>query len=447
MTSIYSPFNDGLGLVDPIYFVGQQDLFQIFSTNFLESISDHPKFFLISGQPLVGKSSFLRYFRYYVENNFNFLQCDCSFNNENINDIDYIIEKLISELLHNLKRSYPWGDVPISYNTIIENLSNYILENNGINIKLKKSFLNEVKDNFAEFLYNFYNEIDQEGIYIEIDTFDLLEDIEDVSKFSQWVSTIIHDLKNKNLKFPIVFTFALPKHNTNQFLDSSSILKSEVVFGEVKRLSDEDVRKYLNDGFNRVNWEISEEIMDFLVDASSGHPSIMNEYGSDVFWQCRNSSQNHNSEEKRVKAVGDSPRNIVDSKEMVLDAICSDLDDRHFLNAIKLSDNEKINRTCCLILNKLSNLFKDNFDNDFYFKKETILELLNEDEILIFDNFWSRLLDQNIIKFYEKNEKYYFMGYPFLLQFKIWSRNYDEEKVKERISKHEFIDEFFLQQN
>ena len=45
MTSIYSPFNDGLGLVDPIYFVGRQDLFQIFSTNFLESISDHPKFF------------------------------------------------------------------------------------------------------------------------------------------------------------------------------------------------------------------------------------------------------------------------------------------------------------------------------------------------------------------------------------------------------------------
>ena len=397
MTSYYTPFNGRYGVAcDTRDFVGREDLISKFCDELKNEKMKY--YFLITGQNRMGKSSFSNYFTELVKNNFDYLCCSTTFNKIEINNPESIVCEISSKLLNELHHKN-YGENPI-YTKIIEELDDKIDEIHCGITRFNQEFKPYLAEHFAEFLEYLYKNINQ-GIYIEIDTINILENLEDISDFKEWFNKFI--IKLENSEIPIIITLVLPK---NVIADLGDVYNLFTIV-EVKRLSDGEVKQFFINGFEYY-MEVDDETIDFLVDLSCGHPAVMNRCGLNYY---------HN-------------RNKFDN---IFDAMSEGYIDERFLDLVKLDETEFMNETCFSILNKIAEDCKNRFDGEYWFKKSDLN--LTEAEKDLFDEYINYLESENEIKYNDEKVAYEFTSTEVLISFRIWAMGYDEKKVREKIAR------------
>ena len=412
--SIIKPFCSSKHPVEPYDFVGQEDLILKFSSKLTKCSEGTLQCFLITGVNQIGKSSFSEYIGEYAHDYFSFLNnktvVDCKY----INDIDFIVATLLSELLYGY----------IDNESFVNNmgLNGHILHTTWHFVKFSDEFVDEVKNNFATFLIKLIDNIPLKGIFLKIDTTDFTGEINDFSIFLSWFNDFINDLNNFALNFPISIALVLPKYKVDDFLNYKSIFKELFVVGELKRLNDNDVRNYFEKGFNKVKILVSDEIMNLLVDFSAGHPKVMNDCGNVVFSRY--------CEVYRYKAISGIKNKNVNSKEKFLNVISENYHEKFDL---LLTGKENIDNLFIGIINKFSSEYIQNWEYAYQFNLSNFRLKLNDDENLIFEDVLRKLVDYNILHINEDNESCEFFDSTFLIEWKIWFLSYDNKRIKSNL--------------
>ena len=411
--SIIKPFWDFPGFVPPHYFVGCEDLFSAYSSK-LENCSDgNLQFFLITGVNKIGKSSFLEYLAHFANDSCTFLNRGVVVDYETINDIDFIVSKLLSELLY----------ASISYDekfAIKMGLSDYIVETGWHYVKFTNEFINYIKSNFAHFLIRLIDNISSNGIFLKIDTSTFEGKIENFSIFLNWFNEVVGDLNTFASDLPISVSLVLPKYNVHEFLNYNSLFNEIFAVGELKRLNDDVIRNSFEKGFNKVKIIVSDELMDLLVNFSAGHPKIMNDLGNALFYGYRK------NDEEFIN------NRVINSKEIFCDVISEKY--RNYPFYLLLTGDDDLDKLYVGILNKFSYVYVNNWEYSYRFNLSKFRLTLNEDEYLIFDDFIENLVNFKIIQF-EDNESFEFLDSTFLIIWNIYFLSYNNKIIKSNIKR------------
>ena len=223
MSKIYSPFEDS-GFFGLNNIVGRENLLSYFNSQLIEKNYSKPSYFLITGNDRMGKSSFLKYFDKFT-NDLDYLSAFVYVDENEINDIDFIIQKIISNIIFNLKNrylKYSFKELKENreiveqdkycYEEIISELEESIVNIGYSEINFKKSFISYVKNNFVEFMMYLMSKINHKGIHIQLDTHESFKNVKSLSLFLKWFGNIVNDLNNLKKEIPIIFTFVFPKN-------------------------------------------------------------------------------------------------------------------------------------------------------------------------------------------------------------------------------------------
>ena len=176
----------------------------------------------------------------------------------------------------------------------------------------------------------------------------------------------------------------------------------------IKIYSDEEIKDYFLDKFGEYEWEISDEIIDILIDLTDGYSELMRICGNAIYWEFNNTVSIIDSfEETGYHVYGYVCNVCVDSKERTLKAISRDLND--YTVAIKLNSDE-INEVCFSILDKLLDEYKNNID--VIFRKPEFISKLDNGEKEIFDEYLDKLDELGFI--FLHNDAFKIMDAEFL---------------------------------
>lgn len=289
MSKNFSPFADGC-TVEPEDFVGRRDIIKKFEPYLKQSVKGTPNYFLITGEQDIGKYSFLNYLSFYCKEKFKIISCSCFIKNT----IEETIEVLISDLLHTIKSSQKK-----CYNKIIEELNENIVKIGWFDIKFTKEFLSYVKENFIEFFKYLYENINDrlffkkyKGLMIQFTS-----SWESNNKlFFEWFNNIIINSNNSNTKIPFSFVVSIIKEKYDEFIDEK--IGKYFIISELKRLSNNDVRTYFKNSFGKYNWEISDDVLNLLVEHCQGKPDLMQRTGNRIYYRI--SEDDFHDLEKKV---------------------------------------------------------------------------------------------------------------------------------------------------
>lgn len=275
MSKIISPFADG-GIVEPEDFVGRRDIIEKLEPFLKDSLNGNPHYFLITGAPTIGKSSFLKYLSFYSKERYKIISCSWLIEST----IEETIESLISDLLWSIKFSQE-----DCYTKIIEDLNGYISKIVWREIKFTKEFLIYVKENFIEFFKYLFDNINggvlfkkYKGLMIQFNAYWG----SNLNLFFEWFNKIINDCNNSDIKIPFSFVIGLEKEYYDEFVDNE--IAKNFICSELKRLSDNEVRTYFKNSFNKFDWEISDDVLDLLVERCQGLPSLMQDIGNTIYY-------------------------------------------------------------------------------------------------------------------------------------------------------------------
>lgn len=431
ISKIHSPFEE-YDSVDPKNFVGRTDIINNFISKVSRDSNKKLNCFLITGNKEMGKSSLLDYLKTYAEEELGFLSSYVFLNNKDINDITSISEQTISNLLCNT--TFGISDEE----ELIELLKKFSIDFIKISdvsniswreIRFTEEFLKKVNINFGEFFLKLIKQISPNGIFFEIDTSTYWEDIDEISIFSKWIPEFIYYLENNDFDIPIIIALALPKNNCIDLLRKDNYLKEIFTVEDLRKLSNEEVKTYLENGFDRFEWRISEDVMNMLVELSLGHPAMMRHFGQDIYWNLgvRNKDFGFLYNEGLSMHVAVANQQVTSIEEVynVLETLYRN---DYYLDMIRKNDKSGPKSLYFSILNKILEDFKQNFDGYYFFKKQTIIKKLNLREKEIFENFIKRLEDLEVIKFNSCESAYEFKDPKILIDFQIWSHRYKEKQ-------------------
>jgi Cdc6-like AAA superfamily ATPase len=242
----------------------------------------------------------------------------------------------------------------------------------GINIAFKpnKGELEELKMNFPQVLKNIITKINGErkGLFIILDDIDgLAKNIE----FADWYKSFVDYVATHfNNQFSVtIMTIGLPEQKDSLGEQQPSLLR---IFRpiHIDTLSEDEVRSFFKNTFEKVNIKIDEDAMKLLVEYSSGLPSLMQEIGDAIYWK---------DVDHRINKV-DAMVGIATAADQVGQKY---LDPKVF-RTIR-SDNYK------KILNKIGRQFSS------HFKKKDIERHLTESEKKVFHNFLSKMTELGVI--------------------------------------------------
>lgn len=100
--------------------------------------------------------------------------------------------------------------------------------------------------------------------------------------FFEWFNNIIGYCNKSHDEIPFIFTLELSKEEYNEFIDDE--IAKYFICNELKRLSDNDIRIYFKNSFNKFDWEISDDVLDLLVEHCQGNPCLMQHAGNKIYY-------------------------------------------------------------------------------------------------------------------------------------------------------------------
>lgn len=121
-----------------------------------------PEHFFIMGRREMGKTSFVKYIGSLAEDNYQ--MAHIYVNNEGTNTIDELIQNLVEKMFKEFNKEI-WGKKII--NSFVDNIDEIYIKCVGISLKNKPNLVENIKNNFADFLINTCKELkDKKGIFI-----------------------------------------------------------------------------------------------------------------------------------------------------------------------------------------------------------------------------------------------------------------------------------------
>lgn len=382
-----SPFEPGHH-VSPDNFKGrEEDIVKII--RYMPKIINKgiPEHFFVIGKRGMGKTSFVKFVGNKVEEEFQMLPI--YLNNEGKDSIEDLIQLILETIFKELDKTKKGKKIIEKFFNSINEIK---LPGIGISLEHKPEFVRDVKNNFANFLLNITNSLnDYNGLFLIIDD---INGLSKTSDFPNWYKGLSETIDFSDKKVPIAFTLVSYRENFNKLTDHNPSFSRIFHIIEIDHLDDEDIKTFFKENFEK--YEISfedEKSLQEMVFYSWGMPLAMQQIGEETFWNVKS--------------------NII-TEEIVLNGI---------LNAAIEIGKKQIS----LILDLIEN---DEYDNILLklgenklieFEKSEIVDLLSDEENKILDDFLIQMTELNILEPVGRkvNEKYTFTNRLYFVYFLI----------------------------
>ena len=305
-----------------------------------------PEHFFVIGKRGMGKTSFVKFVGNKVEEDFQMLPI--YLNNEGKDSIEDLIQLILETIFKELDKTKKGKKIIEKFFNSINEIK---LPGMGISLNHKPDFVRDVKNNFADFLLNISNSLnDYNGLFLIID------DINGLSKtqeFPNWYKGLSETIDFSDKKVPIAFTLVSYRDNFNKLTEHNPSFSRIFHLIEIDHLDDKDIKTFFKDNFEKydIAFEDEKSLRD-MVFYSWGMPLAMQQIGEETFWNVKS--------------------NII-TEEIVLNGI---------LNAAIEIGNKQISLILDLIENdKYDNiLLKLGKNKLFEFEKNKLVDLLSDGE-------------------------------------------------------------------
>lgn len=382
-----SPFEPGHH-VSPDNFKGrEEDIVKII--RYMPKIINNgiPEHFFVIGKRGMGKTSFVKFVGNKVEEEFQMLPI--YLNNEGKDSIEDLIQLILETIFKELDKTKKGKKIIEKFFNSINEIK---LPGIGISLEHKPEFVRDVKNNFANFLLNISNSLnDYNGLFLIIDD---INGLSKTSDFPNWYKGLSETIDFSDKKVPIAFTLVSYRENFNKLTDHNPSFSRIFHIIEIDHLDDEDIKTFFKENFEKYDISFEDEkSLQEMVFYSWGMPLAMQQIGEETFWNVKS--------------------NII-TEEIVLNGI---------LNAAIEIGKKQIS----LILDLIEN---DEYDNILLklgenklieFEKSEIVDLLSDEENKILDDFLIQMTELNILEPVGRkvNEKYTFTNRLYFVYFLI----------------------------
>ena len=366
-----SPFQPGKR-VDSYYFKGRQESI-IKILRYVNSVKNSQvQHFFLTGQKGIDKTSLAEFVRQYIEDNLGLTGVYVS--NKDNSTVEGLINLIFEALLYKIPKNILTDKVK----SIFGHIDSLEFKGAKINFKPTGDESHDLKDNFHFYLNKILKNINEDnGVFLVIDDINgLSESLDFVNWYKRFADTIEMDT-NINLKL-YVLIIGYPEKFNNLVLKEQSFGRI-FHYEEIGLLNDNEVKEFFKDTLDSVNIKCGDNIIDKFTYFASGLPLLMQQIGDSAFWL-----ENDNEiKENQIRDIVINAADEIGNKQI-----------RPALDLISNSNFESI----LLKLGKFDKL---------KFRREDLENILNDDEILILDDFLYTMVNSGIFNTKGLNDEIY----------------------------------------
>lgn len=360
-----SPFTPG-SPVPVELFVGRSEQIKGAIRYIKQILSGKQENVFLAGDRGIGKSSLASFLRHLVATQENILGIHVFLGR--VSTLEEMVRHIFDQLLKEAK-GQPW------FENIAKFFGKYIQKVGlfGISVSFSppKQDLKELVGRLPETLNNLIEKIKEEkrGLFIALDD---INGLAEKKEFANWYKSFVDEIATQYKNFPVfIMLIGLPeKRDALSALQPSLMRIFRVV--EIEKLSDEEVRDFLLEAFEKADMEVKPPAIDFMVKFSSGLPVLMHEIGDAAFWVDTDGVIDEADAEKGIIAAAERVgKKYLDPK--VYRAVRS----QRYRSILRKLAQAPLSRN---------------------FTKKDIEERLNENEKRVFHNFLRKLRELGIIE-------------------------------------------------
>ena len=229
----------------------------------------------------MGKTSFVKYIANKVEQDFHMLPI--YLNNDGRDEIDDLIQNIIEATFKVLDKNSKGQK-------LIEKFVGHINEIKftgvGISLKNKPEIVQNVKNNFQEFLLTIANSLDDvNGLFIVIDDINGLSYTPD---FPNWYKSLSETIDFSENFVPIAFTLVSYKENFDKLTIHNPSFSRIFHLINIDYLEDHDIERFFIGNFNKYNIKFKDDLsLNQMVYYSWGMPLTMQQLVKNVLERQR----------------------------------------------------------------------------------------------------------------------------------------------------------------
>lgn len=359
-----SPFTPGRP-VPPDLFVGREDYVRTIRGYLRDTASGRQENIFLAGDRGIGKSSLARYIRRLAAKDLNILPIHVFLGG--VSDLDELVRRIFEEILKE-SSNQSW------FSKVKENFGNYIesVDLFGISLQFNppKEKIESLTLHFPEAIMKLLNDTKNENKGILI----ILDDINGLSKapeFAHWYKSFVDYAATHYDSFPVcIMLIGVPELRDSLSEHQQSLLRIFHVIN-IERLKDPEVDSFFKKAFSTVNIQIDTQALELMRYYSSGLPIMMQEIGDATY---RKDSDAHIDKE-------DAFRGILSAATVI--------GEKYLSPKVYRTIRSKPYRS---ILRKMGQK-----GIDTRFNRKEISEVLNAEEIRVFDNFLRKMKELGII--------------------------------------------------
>lgn len=394
-----SPFTPGQPVPVDL-FVGRVDQIKEIQEYIRYSANGKQENFFLSGERGIGKSSLAIFLKHLASQQNNFITLHVYLGG--VTSLEGLVRKIFDELLKQTNNEKWFEKIKNLFGNYISHID---LFNVSVSFTPPEDKLKGLVNNFPEALNSIIQKIkdDKKGIFI------ILDDINGISKtddFANWYKSFVDTIATHYNSFPVfIMLIGLPEIKDSLSNHQPSLMR---IFRpiDIERISNQEVEDFFKRAFQKINIEIEEEALKFMVKLSDGLPVVMQEIGDAVFL----------TDTDNVISMSDAKKGI---------EIAANIIGKQYLDPIIYRDTKS--ESYISILRKLGdhlNILESSF------KKSDIVEQLDDNEKKVFNNFIRRMCDLNVIVYEKQKERgsYKFTNELYPIYIYLESREYKKKK-------------------
>jgi len=366
---VESPFSPGKP-VNPDYFIGRRNIISKILQRVGMAKNANVQHFYLTGSQGMGKTSIALYVEDYIRKNAKMQTI--YYSNKNNDSLEVLLTKIMEGILNEFPKE-----------SIKSKAIKWFGENvSAIDIKLTKVEFKENKEISFDLIHDFPHYLElaceefDKGIFLIIDD---INGLSNSKEFPNWYKQFTDTLE-ANLDYNIPLYVLLVSY-PEKF---DMLVRTEPTFGrifhyeQISKLSDEEVREFFINSFDKVQMTCTKDALDIMVYFSNGLPLMMQQIGDSIFW-LNNNINNTITEKLAEEGIVDAANQIA-SKQ--IRPVLAHITEEEYMD----------------ILIKITQL-------GYEFKKSELKSCLNNDKKEVLDTFLNDMLDLNIFTNIDTNGK------------------------------------------
>ena len=226
-----------------------------------------------------------------------------------------------------------------------------------------------IKSNFSKLLIEICDNFEDKGIFFIIDD---INGLSDNLEFTNWYKSLFESIQFNQYHVPVVFALiSYPKEFENLSLINESFSRIFKLI-EIDKLENDEIEDFFKSSFEKMGYKFkNDNALNAMTYYSWGMPLIMQQIGESVLWNILD--EEYIDEEIAISGISNAAIEL-GNKQI-----------KGKLNKIRSEHYEDI-------LIKLAN------HGAMEFKKSEVLDILDNDEKMVFNSFLQRAKELNIIE-------------------------------------------------